>query len=370
MSRDTGWDSNEFKMNKRRFNRNLKWVSIEKRVFDKNDLVDGVEVGFFNCRTANECLCSAKSQAAPKRLFDSLIFENELTILVADTGVGKSIFGVQIANHISATEKVLYFDLELTDKQFQGRYSENYENEFEFNENFYRAVFKRKYDLPGNISYEDYFINSLKSLIVEIGAKVVIIDNMTRLISGDTDQAKNAKPLMDSLNNLKFDFNLTMLLLEHTKKVDSYRPIQLNDLQGSKMKANFADSVFTIGRSSKGRNIRYVKQLKVRSCENEYDGDNVIEYEVAKENSFLHFRHVGYSPESDHLMQADEVDRSTLAYQAKTLHRQGLSYRKAGLELGVSKSTVERLVKSDLDTPAVPAFLPGQMGQISNIQTA
>jgi KaiC/GvpD/RAD55 family RecA-like ATPase len=357
-------------MSKRIIVKKINWRSTKNRRVENVELEIGVEVGFFNCRTANECLCSAKSQAAPKRLFDSLVFENELTILVADTGVGKSIFGVQIANHISATDKVLYFDLELTDKQFQGRYSVNYENEFEFNDNFYRAVFKRKFEMPNNISYEEYFIKCLKNLIIQTGAKVVIIDNMTRLISGDTDQAKNAKPLMDSLNNLKFDFNLTMLLLEHTKKVDSYRPIQLNDLQGSKMKANFADSVFTIGRSSKGRNIRYVKQLKVRSCENEYDGDNVIEYEVAKENSFLHFRHVGYSPESDHLLQADEVDRSNLAYQAKTLNRQGISIRKVALELGISKSSADRLIKSEVNTPAVPVLLPGQMGQISTIQIA
>lgn len=347
---------------KRCISNDFKWVSIKKRNASELVFVDSVEVGFFNCRSANECLSSAKSQSTPKRLFYSLIFECELTILVADTGVGKSILGVQIANHISATEKVLYFDLELTDKQFHGRYSEDNDNEYAFNDNFYRTVFKRKFEMPNNISYEDYFINSLKELIIQTGAKVVIIDNMTRLISGDTDQAKNAKPLMDSLNNLKFEFNLTMLLLEHTKKVDSGRPIELNDLQGSKMKANFADSVFTIGRSSKGSNIRYIKQLKVRSCEIEYDGDNVIVFEVLKENSFLHFRKIGYGSELDHLNQMEDT-RTSQIHNIKSLNSEGKSIREVAAVLGISKSKVGRLLNSEISVPAVPANLLGQQGQ-------
>jgi len=303
------------------------------------------EAGFFTCRTANECIAAAKCQPIPRKLYQSLFFENELTILVADTGVGKSIFAVQIANEISKKEKVIYLDLELSDKQFQERYSENYQNEFVFNSNFYRVVFKRRFELPTGISYEDYFIDSLKKLITDTGAKVVIIDNMTRLITGDTDQAKTAKPLMDALNDLKFDCNLSMLLLEHTKKVDTSRPIQLNDLQGSKMKANFADAVFTIGRSAKDKNLRYVKQLKVRSCEAEFDSENVLTYEVVKENSFLGFRFVEYGNEADHLQQQSETDKEALKENVKALHLQGKSLRQIATELSISKNKVDRLLK-------------------------
>lgn len=305
----------------------------------------GTECGFFVYRTANDCLEAAKSQPIPKKLFFSLIFENELTILVADTGVGKSIFAVQIANEISLTEKVIYLDLELSDKQFQGRYSDNYENEFVFNPNFYRVVFKRRFEMPNGISYEDYFIESLTSLINNTGAKIVIIDNMTRLITGDTDQAKSAKPLMDSLNNLKFDFNLTMLLLEHTKKVDTCKPIQLNDLQGSKMKANFADAVFTIGRSAKDKNLRYVKQLKVRSCEAEFDSENVMVYEVVKQNSFLNMQFVEFGSEYDHLKQLTESDRENIKEKVNELNHQGKSLREIASELSISHMKVSRILK-------------------------
>ena len=327
-------------------NKGTDFIAKLKADGEKNEAgFNSIEAGFFQCRTANDCIINARSQPIPKKLFQSLIYENELTILVADTGVGKSIFAVQIANEISKTEKVLYLDLELSDKQFQGRYSENYENEFVFNDNLNRVVFKRRFEMPTGVSYEDYFIDCLTKLVQDTGAKIVIIDNMTKLITGDTDQAKAAKPLMDSLNNLKFDFNLSMLLLEHTKKVDTSRPIQLNDLQGSKMKANFADAVFTIGRSVKDVNLRYVKQLKVRSCETEFDSENVLVYEVEKTNSFLHFRFIEFGSEYDHLQQVTETDKTTLIDNVKELKRQGKSLREIADELKISKSQVDRLLK-------------------------
>jgi KaiC/GvpD/RAD55 family RecA-like ATPase len=306
---------------------------------------NSIEAGFFNCRTANECIETAKNQPVPKMLFSSLIVENELTICVADTGVGKSIFAVQIANEISKTAKVLYLDLELSDKQFQNRYSENYHNEFRFNDNFFRVVFKRRYEMPKGLSYESYFIDSLKELLEATGATIVIIDNMTRLISTDSDKASTAKPLMDSLNDLKLDFNLTMLLLEHTKKTDPSRPIQLNDLQGSKMKANFSDAVFTIGRSSKDKNLRYVKQLKVRSSEFEFDSDNVIVYEVIKENSFLQLKFIDYGNENEHLKQQSNDDKTATIERVKELHGQGKTQRQIAVEIGISVGAVNKYLK-------------------------
>jgi KaiC/GvpD/RAD55 family RecA-like ATPase len=318
--------------------------------FSFNELAEAVtpkfDTGFFECRTANQCLQDARSQPIPRKLFLSLFYENELTILVADTGVGKSIFAVQIANEIAQNEKVLYLDLELSDKQFQGRYSENYQDEYSFSPNLYRTTFKRRFEMPEGVNYEDYFIDKLKALLQNTGAKIVIIDNMTRLISSDTDQAKNAKPLMDSLNDLKFDFGLSMLLLEHTKKVDTSRPIHLNDLQGSKMKANFADAVFTIGRSAKDKNLRYVKQLKVRSSEVEYDTENVLLYEVVKENSFLQFKFIGYDNELAHLRQPSDEDKAGLKEKVIELKSQGKSLRDIGTALGISKNKVDRILKS------------------------
>ncbi len=317
----------------------------DNQFIDQKINTNSIEAGFFNCRTANDCINDAKLQPAPKKLYYDLIIENELTILVADTGIGKSIYSVQIAEEISKTSKVLYLDLELSDKQFQGRYSDDYKNEYTFNENFYRCTFKRRFEIPSNISYEEYFINSLKELVERTGARVIIIDNMTRLISTDSDQARSAKPLMDSLNELKFDYNLTMLLLEHTKKVDPTRSIHLNDLQGSKMKANFSDAVFTIGKSAKDKNLRYIKQLKVRSAETTFDGENVLVYQIEKLNSFLKFNFIEFGNEAEHLKQITESDRSEIIEKAKELQKEGKSQRAISTELGISLGAVNKYLK-------------------------
>jgi len=299
----------------------------------------------FHSRTANECIAEAKTQPIPRNLYQSLIFEGEITILFADTGIGKSIFAMQMANEIAKKDKVLYFDLELSDKQFEKRYSENYQNHFVFNDNFIRIVFARPFKIPNNTTYEDYFIESLKQEIARTNAKIIIIDNMTKLVSSDTDSAKVAKPLMDLLNDLKFEHNLTLLLLEHTRKTDTSRPISLNDLQGSKMKANFADAAFSIGRSAKDESFRYIKQLKCRSAEIKFDTENVPIYEVVQENSFLQFKFLQYDTEFEHLKQVTENERNNLVEQAKQLHLEGNSYRAIAEKLNISKSTAERLIK-------------------------
>jgi hypothetical protein len=182
-------------------------------------------------------------------------------------------------------------------------------------------------------------------ILERTGGKVVIIDNMTRLISTDTDKAQATKPLMDRLNDLKFDYGLSILCLEHTRKTNSSQAISLNDLQGSKMKSNFADSAFTIGRSTRDPNIRYVKQLKARSVENMYDSENIIVYEIIKDINFLHFRFIEYGNEADHLKQVEDSEKSAKIEQVLDLNSRSLSNRAIALQLGISEGVVRKWLK-------------------------
>src|SRR5437868_2189082 len=91
-------------------------------------------------------------------LFDRFWFEEELCILFADTKAGKSILAMQIGDSISRGEPiagfeigaapatVLYFDFELTDKQFRARYYQHGYGEYKFNPRFLRAVFNSSSD--------------------------------------------------------------------------------------------------------------------------------------------------------------------------------------------------------------------------------
>ena len=323
-------------------------VNRGEGVIDPQEVIDKpAKAGMFQIRLANDRMMDASRQPIPRRMYKgtSLFFENEMTLVFAGTGVGKTIFALQVANYISLTDKVLYLDLELSDVQFRARYSDNFTNDFQFNDNLYIVNYQRRFSIPEDSNYDQFFLDSLKGLLAETGAKVVVIDNMTRLISADTDKAQSAKPLMDKLNDMKFDFGLTMILLEHSRKTDSTNPITINDLQGSKMKVNFADAVICIGVSARDKSLRYVKQLKVRSSELDFDENNVIIYELTQKDSFLQFVFNDYGTEMEHLKAQSETDRDSVIAKVKDLLSEGKTQRYVANELGIAVGTVNKYSK-------------------------
>ena len=62
--------------------------------------------------------------------------------------------------------------------------------------------------------------------------------------------------------NSQRDDGLSILVLAHTPKRPFARPLTVNDLAGSKQLSNFTDTMFAIGDSIQGSNIRYLKTKK------------------------------------------------------------------------------------------------------------
>lgn len=298
--------------------------------FDKIDNPTSDEENLFIVQTANKWMEDARKRPKPKMLFNELWFENELCILFADTNLGKSILAVQISNSISKGEAItgfkleankqpiLYFDFELSDKQFQNRYTYNFEQEYVFDDNFLRVEINSNATLPAGITFEDYLNTSLEQNITHTGAKILIIDNLTYL-RNETEKAKDALPLMKHLKSLKSKYELSILALAHTPKRDLSKPITRNDLQGSKMLINFCDSSFAIGESSTDKGTRYIKQIKARNTEIIYDTDNVIVCSIDKPHNFLQFEFLNYGSEREHLKQPTEIDKSELENNIKDL---------------------------------------------------
>lgn len=301
---------------------------------------------FSELQTVNKALQDANQMPDPEFLYPILIIENEFTILFADTGIGKTVFATQIGNHIASNgRKVLLLDLELSKKQFEKRYKDASGKLYNFSNNFFRIDFERLKEVPKEISYLDFFIQSLHNRIDESGIEVVILDNLTKLSAGSTDNAKDTIPILEALNKLKFEKQLTILALEHNKKVSANRPIELNDLQGSKMKSNLCDSVFTIGRHSMDKHLRYVKQVKVRSAELVYDTENVLKCEITNNDGYLHFETIGYGSEYEFIKEATKDARETIIEQVKELSQKGYSQRLISTELGISLGAVNKYLK-------------------------
>jgi RecA-family ATPase len=313
--------------------------------------------GLFFVRAANKWIEQAKERPIPKMLFGEFWFEGEICILFADTNLGKSILAVQIGNAISRGEQirgfiletsaqpVLYLDFELSDKQFEARYSANFKNHYNFNQSFFRAEINPDADFEK--AFEDYLNESLERSIVETGAKVLIIDNLTYL-KNETEKAKDALPLMKHLKALKSKYGLSILALAHTPKRDLSKPITRNDLQGSKMLINFCDSSFTIGESYSDKRVRYLKQIKQRNTEQIYDAENVCVCQIDKPLNFLMFEFLNFGTEREHLRQQTDKDKEDVTGKVLELKQSNKSLREIGAELGISHMKVKRIIEDNI----------------------
>lgn len=312
-----------------------------------------------NVKPANEWLADANLRPIPRMLFGRFWYQTELCILFADSNLGKSILAVQIANSISSGEAiepfeltagaqpVLYCDFELTDKQFEARYSADYTDHYAFNKHFFRAELDPEQELPDGIAdFNEYLSLALERAIISTKAKVVVIDNLTYL-RNETEQAKDALPLMKHLKALKNKYDLSILALAHTPKRDMSMEITRNDLQGSKMLMNFCDSAFTIGESQLDRSLRYIKQIKQRNTEQVYGSDKVCLCQIVKPGNFLKYAFVAYGMESEHLRRgkADAVKDPRIP-EILQLQAKGLSKREIGKRLGMTHQKVARLIQA------------------------
>lgn len=108
-------------------------------------------IGVMSIKTANWTILEASLLPTPRALWNSFGYEGELSCVFADSNVGKSILAVQIADRIARTDNVLYLDLELSEKQFQLRYTGEHGKLYTFPDRLYRV------SLDSNSLLEDNF---------------------------------------------------------------------------------------------------------------------------------------------------------------------------------------------------------------------
>jgi KaiC/GvpD/RAD55 family RecA-like ATPase len=322
--------------------------------------------GLFKVRTGNQWLSLAKEKPIPQMLCDQLWHQNEVAILFAPSGVGKSILAMQIADSVSrgrhilyddagepklycqtAAQKVLYIDCELSEKQFENRYSNNYTDHYSFSRNFLRAELDTD-ALSLNdaqIVSESFIKESLEKAVANSGAKVLVMDNITYL-RNETEKAKDALPLMKHMKSFAKTYGLSILAIAHTPKRDPTKPLTENDLQGSSMLTNFCDAMFAIGASGTDKSLRYIKQLKARANEKRFTAENVVVCRIAKPKNFVGFQFIEFGNENDHLRHYDQKDKAQLIQSAKEMYGAGKSQREIANELGKSVGTINAYLKS------------------------
>lgn len=347
------------------------------------------------------------------QLFGSLWRAGETAVLFGDAGIGKSVLAVQIAESIArgsadtlvrngrgtrdrtdpespnpyrATvkpQKVLYIDFERTRDQFDERYSapSPIPGKLPVGHRFPRNL------IPLHLGDIDYippiFKNAphrylsywLHENIEEKDPRVLIIDNIAYLAR--TLAGGSGTSLMKTLKLWAARFDISILAVAHRRPHKRLAPVTLADLAAAPGVADLADTVFAIGPSTCGHDIRYIKHLKSRSSLPTNDAANVIVCRISRtpsanvntnnlisegssliphsalrsphseasltphsairspqsEGPFLGFTHLGFSDESFHLI--DHVKNAQLAE-----HREREQLRK-------SKSVVNTLMSRE-----------------------
>lgn len=264
----------------------------------------------FSAMTANQTMAVAKEEKNPTKLWKEFWIENEVCCLFADANVGKSILAVQIGNHISENilkdnETVLYYDFELSKKQFELRYTDKESKKpFNFSDRFIRVELDtdvvREYCEYSKKPFDEVIIQAIEANISKYNSRVLIVDNLSWLVNMK-DTATTAGKLMKNLCNIKKKYNVSILVLSHTPKRNLGSPLTQNSLSGSKKLTNFFDAMFAVGMSIKDSSLRYLKQIKVRTGEFKYGEDHVAMCKIEKDGPFLGFKMLGFSTEKEEL---------------------------------------------------------------------
>lgn len=300
--------------------------------------------GMFLVKTANQTVEDARKRPDPEPLYLSLWYEGEVCCLFADSNLGKSILAVQMADEIARKHRVLYIDCELSDKQFQLRYTDTELGiRHVFPENFLRAEIDPE-DIDG--SDMDKAILASVEEAAKFGIRKIFIDNIT-FIARDSEKASAASEFMKRLVKLKKTLGLTIIVLAHTPKVHGYQVMSQYSLAGSAQLINFFDSAIAIGLSAENKNYRYVKQVKYRAGEKHYDASNVQVYEIIKENGRTFFDFIKPSTEAQQIGETigDALEVPEDVKQIADLHAKGKTLRAIAEELNVSLGLVQRRLK-------------------------
>lgn len=307
--------------------------------------------GLLSYRPANDWVTAGLNSPDPKMYFHDLIVQYENTVIFAASNVGKSILAVQIAESIAAEEKIMYIDLELSTKQFQMRYSDpDTEETHKFPANFYRAEIEP--ELITGADLEQEILDSVEEAARQ-GIRFFIIDNIT-FICNDSEKSVTAGSFMLKLIRLKKKLQLTTIVIAHTPKLRGFEPITQNDLAGSAKLINFFDAGIALARSAKDPNLRYLKQVKVRTGEFLYDSENVIVLDIVKSHGYLKLDIQGYAKEYEHLRSREDADDEENR-EILRLKKEGKTIREIADQLGMASTSVHRRLKKAESVPSVPS---------------
>ena len=277
-----------------------KLLADYKRAHPEDFCLDSI----FETRTANDCTRTPAAKKQQYDLFGPLWRTGEVAVLVGESGVGKSLLAVQIAESIARgrpvrtgngsdripasgnyqfstlnsqlkapAQPVLYLDLQHSDAQFAERYrcSSPVPGKLPVRYRFSSKLSRTSYGdlrIPeafrGDVAR--YYRHSLNRMLTSSEAKVLIVDNLS-LLDPRSSGAAAAIRTMQMLKRIARVHGFSILVLAQSKqKVRIQKSAAGNSYSlfftiHSSLSES-ADSVFALGRTSFDESMRYIKPLK------------------------------------------------------------------------------------------------------------
>ena len=331
---------------------------------NKNKKLQKPKRSLLKAEPINEGLKKSYDKPNPRKLFGQLWWEKELVICFASTNVGKTLLAMQIAESLATgtqvfkdddnpckneTEamKVLYVDAELTYKQIENRYK-NYvtKENYELSSNIIRAEINRDFLWQKGDNMEELIKEDIKNLIEEHKPEALIVDNLKMLRKG-TEKSHEALPMMFELNNLKGKYNISILVLGHTPKIDVLSPILINHLSGSSDIANASDGIFAIAKTKEDNATRYIKELKQRNVQFKFGSGNVLLCTIDQPESFTGFFWNSLCKESQLLSEWTEEAKKQLKKEIIQYSELGLSSRDIEKKIPWGKSKIIEVIQEN-----------------------
>jgi KaiC/GvpD/RAD55 family RecA-like ATPase len=210
--------------------------------------------------------------------------------LAISIAAGKNTF---LGTPLDALGPVAYISLEESERSRIARNSLQIQSLSESELELLKTNFKVSNDeLPITI-HTDYHWQLLEENIAFSGAKIVIIDSLTHLCTGQIESSADAQKIVVRLKTLVNKLGITLICIHHTPK-NNEKPLTIDSLAGSHVLSQGAD--FIIGVKSI-YNQRYIKDVVYRHAKAE---EEVLTFEITDSREI---RKIGTANESDILQQ-------------------------------------------------------------------
>lgn len=283
-----------------------------------------------------------------EEVFGEYIHQGDLALIVGTTNSGKTLLASDIA--LANNDNLCHWDEPMNNIQRKTIYIDEEQNDSQVARRYEHLLTCSSGELirgnfcntQANSSMEARLSAIDELLCKNRDTKLLIIDNLMCMLDSATS-VKQAKYFIQGLKRIKETFNLTVILVVHLNKHNGKKPIEIKNIMGSSVIANYADSIIAVGNSCKADNIKYLKQLKSRSSIKMSD---VAVMEIVDE-PYLHFEFLEYDDEENHLSQQTNSRSSITPLMSEMvlkLKAAGYSIRKIADELGLSKSAVGRFL--------------------------